>query len=247
LKQRGDTFLDLSAWGKGVVWVNGHALGRFWNIGPQQTLYVPAPWLKEGRNEVVVLDLLGPSEPVLSGRSTPILDELRPELDFARSNRATGRFMATNLVGAGAFSPEVRWQEVVFGHPTRGRYLALEVLSASNGSPSAALAGLDAFGPDGEALPRTGWKVLWASSEETNYLPGAAVHAIDGQSSTYWHSEAGASALAPPHQIVIDLGETRALGGIRYLPRAGDAQASGRIRDYRIYVSDQPFGLDLSS
>jgi beta-galactosidase len=77
-----DTFLDLRTWGKGVVWINGHCLGRFWNIGPTQTAYVPAPWLKAGRNEVIVLDLVGPRSPVLAGLDKPILDELHPELDF---------------------------------------------------------------------------------------------------------------------------------------------------------------------
>ncbi len=52
-----DTFLDMGGWRKGVVWVNGHNLGRFWDIGPQKRLYCPAPFLKPGRNEVVVLDL----------------------------------------------------------------------------------------------------------------------------------------------------------------------------------------------
>jgi len=52
-----DTFLDLSAYQKGIVWVNGHNLGRYWNIGPQQRLYCPAPWLKQGPNEITVLDL----------------------------------------------------------------------------------------------------------------------------------------------------------------------------------------------
>lgn len=45
--------MDMSQGGKGAVWVNGKSLGRFWNIGPQQTLYLPAPWLKEGENEIV--------------------------------------------------------------------------------------------------------------------------------------------------------------------------------------------------
>jgi len=49
-----DTFLDTSAFTKGQVWLNGHALGRVWNIGPQKALYVPGPWLKAGQNEVVV-------------------------------------------------------------------------------------------------------------------------------------------------------------------------------------------------
>ena len=52
-----DTFLDMSRWKKGVVWVNGHNLGRYWSIGPQQRLYCPAPWLKQGVNTVSVLDL----------------------------------------------------------------------------------------------------------------------------------------------------------------------------------------------
>jgi beta-galactosidase len=79
-----DTFLDLRAWGKGVVWINGHCLARYWNIGPTQTAYVPGPWLKAGRNDVVILDLLGPTTPVLAGLEKPILDQLRPELDFMK-------------------------------------------------------------------------------------------------------------------------------------------------------------------
>ena len=53
----GDTYLDVSQWEKGVVWVNGHNLGRYWNIGPQKQLYCPAPWLKKGKNEIVIFDL----------------------------------------------------------------------------------------------------------------------------------------------------------------------------------------------
>lgn len=52
-----DTFLALPGFTKGFVWVNGFLLGRYWNVGPQQTLYVPAPLLRAGRNELVVLEL----------------------------------------------------------------------------------------------------------------------------------------------------------------------------------------------
>ena len=45
----------MSTWGKGMVWVNGHAMGRFWEIGPQQTLFMPGCWLKEGENEILVV------------------------------------------------------------------------------------------------------------------------------------------------------------------------------------------------
>jgi beta-galactosidase len=57
LTATGDTYLDVSQWEKGVVWVNGHNLGRYWNIGPQKQLYCPAPWLKKGKNEIVIFDL----------------------------------------------------------------------------------------------------------------------------------------------------------------------------------------------
>jgi len=51
-----DTFLDMSGWGKGVAIVNGFVIGRYWNVGPQQTLYVPWPLLKKGKNEVIVFE-----------------------------------------------------------------------------------------------------------------------------------------------------------------------------------------------
>lgn len=64
-----DTFLDLSRWKKGVVWVNGHNLGRFWSIGPQQRLYCPAPWLDRGANTIVVLDLEVTEPQLLDGKT----------------------------------------------------------------------------------------------------------------------------------------------------------------------------------
>ncbi|HPT22839.1 MAG TPA: beta-galactosidase [Bacteroidales bacterium] len=53
----GDTYFDLSGYQKGIVWINGHNLGRFWNIGPQTRLYCPASWLKMGLNELIIFDL----------------------------------------------------------------------------------------------------------------------------------------------------------------------------------------------
>lgn len=78
LKATGDTYLDMRAWGKGSLWVNGHSLGRYWSIGPQQTVYVPVEWLKQGENEVVVLELLKPEQSVLKSLSAPILGSLPP-------------------------------------------------------------------------------------------------------------------------------------------------------------------------
>ena len=90
LTQPADTFLDLRSWGKGVVWVNGRCLGRFWNIGPTQTAYAPGPWLREGENGIVILDLLGPEKPLVAGLEQPILDELRPQSDFSARRAQAG-------------------------------------------------------------------------------------------------------------------------------------------------------------
>lgn len=71
-----DTFLDFETWGKGLVYVNGHPLGRIWEIGPQQTLYMPGCWLNKGVNEILVFDILGPREAKSEGLKEPKLDHL---------------------------------------------------------------------------------------------------------------------------------------------------------------------------
>ncbi|RFS26455.1 beta-galactosidase [Chitinophaga silvatica] len=56
IEKPGDTYIDMSGYEKGMVWVNGHNLGRYWQIGPQKRLYCPAPWLKKGENEIMIFD-----------------------------------------------------------------------------------------------------------------------------------------------------------------------------------------------
>jgi beta-galactosidase len=63
----GDTYLDMTGWGKGAVWVNGHALGRFWQIGPQLSLYLPGVWIRNGVNQVTVFDFDQPAANVIRG------------------------------------------------------------------------------------------------------------------------------------------------------------------------------------
>ena len=57
LSEVGDTFIDIINYKKGMVWVNGQNLGRFWEIGPQRRLFCPGPWLKKGKNEIIIFDL----------------------------------------------------------------------------------------------------------------------------------------------------------------------------------------------
>lgn len=78
LEKTGDTFLDMSRWGKGIVFVNGHSLGRYWKVGPQQTLYLPGCWLREGENEIVIFEQLNDSKNYfIESTTTPILDKLQ--------------------------------------------------------------------------------------------------------------------------------------------------------------------------
>jgi beta-galactosidase len=87
LTSTADTFLDIRNLGKGVLWINGHPIGRFWNIGPQQTLFVPGPWLHQGSNEIVVFDLTPhATAPTVSGLDTPILDG--PVIDTSTTRTA---------------------------------------------------------------------------------------------------------------------------------------------------------------
>ena len=119
----GDTFLDMSTWGKGMVWVNGHAMGRFWKIGPQQTLFMPGCWLKKGKNEIVVLDLLGPEETKIAGLKQPILDVLHNEEPVThRKEGETLNLKGETPVATGELKPGGGWQTIQFNRPVEGRY-----------------------------------------------------------------------------------------------------------------------------
>ncbi|WP_292971978.1 beta-galactosidase [Mucilaginibacter sp.] len=77
LRGVGDTYLDMRAFGKGIAFVNGHNLGKYWYIGPQQTLFVPAAWLKKGTNEIVIFDELHNTDvKEITTIEHPILNEL---------------------------------------------------------------------------------------------------------------------------------------------------------------------------
>jgi beta-galactosidase len=142
LKHAGDTFLDLRGWGKGDLWVNGHCLGRYWNIGPSQTAYAPRCWLRAGENEILILDLLGPQQPEIAGLEKPILAELHPEKDFSRVRRPAVKLILDSAapVRSGSFAPGADTQEIKFVTPASGRFFCLESLNAHDGKPFAAVA-----------------------------------------------------------------------------------------------------------
>lgn len=80
LSKTGDTFLDMRDWGKGIVFVNGINIGRYWSVGPQQTLYLPGCWLKKGKNTILIFEQKNEVvQNKVKSIDTPILQDLKPE------------------------------------------------------------------------------------------------------------------------------------------------------------------------
>ena len=75
VEKPGYTYLDMRGWGKGYVWVNGFNLGRYWSLGPQGSLFIPAPYLRVGKNKIIVLDLHGVGERSLAASEKQIWDQ----------------------------------------------------------------------------------------------------------------------------------------------------------------------------
>ena len=232
LTKVGDTFLNFETWGKGQVYVNGHAMGRIWSIGPQQTLYVPGCWLKKGQNEIIVLDVVGPKEAVVWGQAEPELNKLQLEKSNKHNNIGDKPDLnSATPVATGAFNGSNGWQTVKFNGQKKGRYLAIECLSTQKENDRVAIAELYLQGADGKRISREPWTTKYANSEEENgNHTGDKVY--DLQESTYWQTEKSASL---PHLIVIDLGSEQTVSALEYLPRA-EQGAPGSVKNYKIYL-----------
>lgn len=240
-----DTFLDLSAWSHGAVWVNGHALGRYWSIGPQQTLYVPGCWLAKGTNEVLVLDLDGRASALeLAGRAEPVLDRLGDDPLRVRAVRRDGQELdlaRVRPIAHGTFADDAREQRVPIPH-AKGRWLVVVARGSHAGDPFTTCAEIGIDDVDGQPLARSSWKIVWADSEELDAENGSALHVLDGSPDTFWHTRWSGGKPPHPHAIAIDLGEERVVGAVRWLPRQDSR--NGRVSTYEIsFTSEPPPGL----
>ena len=243
LANTGDTFLNMSDWSKGLVWVNGHAMGRYWEIGPQQTLYVPGCWLKEGENEIIVFDLASPRATKIEGLRQPILDVLTG--NAAYSHRKLGENLDLSNETPfykSSFKPGNGWQHIKFDKKQNARYFCIEALDSFGGDDYSAIAELEILGEDGKPLSRQHWKVVYADSEETEVANNIASNVFDLQESTFWHTNYSTTKMKHPHQIVIDLNEEKVITGFSYLPRA-ESNQTGMIKNYRVYLKLKPFKL----
>ncbi|EFI72738.1 MULTISPECIES: beta-galactosidase [Segatella] len=230
LKKVGDTFLDFETWGKGQVYVNGHAMGRIWSIGPQQTLYVPGCWLKKGRNEVVVLDITGPQKSHVWGQDKPELDKLNLEKSNKHNNIGDRPDLNSQTP---VLQTEVKagngWQTLALPGTVKGRYLAIQIESNQDANAPSAIAEIYVQDAAGKRIDRNNWVAKYADSERGNHTLDKM---FDLQESTYWQTETSASF---PHLLVIDMGQVQQVSALEYLPRA-EQGAPGSIKKFKFFV-----------
>ena len=203
-------------------------------------MFVSGPWLKRGENQFVVLDLLGPEKPTLAGLAKPILNQLRLGRDFSpRSWSFHPSLDGIDPVTSGEFTQGAEPQEVKFSKPAKGRYVCLESVSAYGNAPDAAVAELELLDESGQAINHDGWTVAYTDSESRSGEDGSAENAFDGQTASCWHTSADGSTKNHPHRLILDLGQAKAIAGIRYTAREGTPDTSGRIKEFRVYVGDK--------
>lgn len=236
-----DTFLDMTTWTKGIVWVNGHNLGRFWSVGPQQTLYVPGCWLKPGANEVVVLDFFGPRAACeIVSCDKPILDVLQPETDFNRRERPATRFTGGREAAKGTFPNTDAAQVILFDRPVRGTSFTLQVRSSYDPKNLASVAEFVLLGKDGNPLTALDLQVAGVDSEEEVREDGVAENAIDGQVEACWTTY----SRTLPHWIEFRTPKKVEIHGFRYTPRQ---KSVGRIKDWSFFVSPRDLQAEIDA
>ncbi len=240
LTETGYTYLDMSTWGKGMVWVNGYNLGRFWKVGPTQTLCVPGCYLKKGINEILVLDVDKPTKTTTSGLNHAILDVIGKEDHQEQKTAKSLNLNGLNAVATGTFSFESGWKTIKLPEVTTGRYFCFEALNAQKENDnSTAIAEFEIIGEDGKAISSINWKVMYVDSEETKKASNSADKLFDIQESIIWQTKIGDKA-NHPHQVVIDMGSDIKVKGFRLLPRT-DKITNGMVKDYRFFLEKKAF------
>jgi beta-galactosidase len=242
LKETGYTYLNMSTWGKGMVWVNGHNLGRFWKIGPTQTLCIPGSFLKKGANEIIVLDIDKPTATTTRGLEYAILDVIGKNDSQKEKLARNLNLNGVNHVVAGSLPVESGWKTIELDEQATGRYFCFEALNSQDPDDSStSVAEFEIIGEDGKAISSINWKVVYVSSEETDKVANGADKLFDIQESIIWQTKIGDKS-KHPHQVVIDMGNKVKVRGFRILPRT-DKSSAGIVKDYRFYLQENPFKI----
>jgi len=240
LARTGYTYLNMSSWGKGMVWVNGYNLGRFWKIGPTQTLCLPGCYLKKGINEIIVLDIDKPANTSIAGLNHPILDVIGKDDIQQQKTAKSMNLNGLNAVVSGTLPADSGWKTVNLDEMVAGRYFCFEALNAQDANDnSTSVAEFEIIGEDGKAISSINWKVVFVDSEETEKAANGADKLFDIQESIIWQTKIGYKG-NHPHQVVIDMGKEVNVKGFRILPRT-DNSTKGMVKDYRFFLEKKPF------
>lgn len=234
----GDTFIDMTGWGKGAMWVNGKSLGKFWGIGPQQTLYLPKPWLKKGKNEIVVFEMESTGKRTLCGINHPILNQLGPDKNAVASVRDYTKKPILDdgdMIYKGTLKLKDGWQEFIFDGSKTLRHLCINVTSTYDNTPTC-LAEIELIDENGNTVNKDFWTVVHTNSEAREC---PAEFLFDGEDNNFWHSAYSGNIAPLPHQVIIDLGEIQTFKGIRMKPRK--VSIPGCVKDFQLYGRPQFF------
>lgn len=240
LDKLGDTFLDMGKFVKGAVWINGHSIGKYWSVGPQQTLYVPAPWLKKGKNEIVVFEYEPTTTRSLAALYDPILDV--QGFDKCKGNNTKIANTKAPILDAGdiiltdSLAQSNEWQTFRLAQPATLRHLCLNFTSGWVDN-RAALRDVELLDENGKPINTSRWEIFYASSQDEHMNLGAAQNAIDGDPSTLWMSQKDPKY---PHTLVIDLGEIVKVSAVRLLSRTG-AWTNAQPKAFTLYGRPQFF------
>ena len=206
--------------------------------GLKGIMHLPALWPGKNENKISILDQR-PDDPEISVLTESVLDQLRLDKDSSEAKRPKVKLNIQDkkAVWSGTFQSGNKAQTISFQETAKGRYFCLQALSSQDGKPYAAVAELNILDQNGNPISHQNWSIAYVSSEETNRENAAAENAIDGQTSTFWHSEWGSASPAYPHEIVIDLGKDETISGFTYVPRMQE-NVPGRIKNCRIFIGD---------
>lgn len=160
--------------------------------------------------------------------------------DAVRAHTKLPALSTADLTSVAAFVRQIGGTEPAVSVPSavttaRGRYVRFEALSEVRGGPWASMAEFYMLDRTGQALSRSGWKIVSVDGQETAQVNGRGANVLDGDASTMWHTPWSLSLTAYPHWIVVDTGATRDFYGFRYQPRGGGD--NGTVDGYRLFVS----------
>jgi hypothetical protein len=149
----------------------------------------------------------------------------------------TGRYIRLRAISEYNGNPWTSVAEInVTGYPTNSPTATPTMIGAPTATNTPTATATPTPGGTSPVIPHTGWSLVYADSQETAGEDGRAVNAFDGNIGTIWHTQWLGANPPPPHEIQINLGQSYAIDGLRYLPRQ-DGSVNGTIAQYEFYVS----------